>query len=164
MDQSQVTRTRAMARTYFELYLQRLSLVHLETSTIATQCLFFTAIFFAYLQRPLQAWSYISMTASKCRLLLCYTSADTGVDTECLRRIFWSCFILESDYVAELAALPQTGVSDMESLVPYPALYQTCNDDTQRELSSLYFLACISMRRLLNRGTFKSSTPLLPSC
>ncbi|KXS99219.1 hypothetical protein AC578_6882 [Pseudocercospora eumusae] len=147
----QIIRSRLLAQTYFELYLQRLSVVHLEVSTTSTQCLFFTALFFAYLQRPLQAWSYISMTAAKCRLLLSYASADTGVDTECLRRIFWSCFILESDYIAELAALPQTGVSDMESLVPYPAFYQTSEDDIEREHSSLYFLACVSMRRLLNR-------------
>lgn len=39
----------------------------------------------------------------------------------------------------------------MESLVPYPAFYQTSEDDIEREHSSLYFLACVSMRRLLNR-------------
>ncbi|PPJ52282.1 hypothetical protein CBER1_09561 [Cercospora berteroae] len=150
-EDSQVQRSQVLAHTYFELYLQGLSGVHLEVSTTATQCLFFTALFFAYLQRPLQAHSYVCMTATKCRTLLAYTSADTGIDTECLRRVFWSCFILESDYVAELAALPQTGVSDMESSIPYPAYYQTSEDETERDQSSLYFLACVSMRRLLNR-------------
>lgn len=148
---SEIMRSRMLAHTYFELYLQQLSVVHLEVSTTATQCLFFTALFFAYLQRPLQAWSYMSMTATKCRLLLSYTSADTGVDTECLRRVYWSCFILESDYIAELAALPQTGISDMESSTPYPAAFWTSDDDSERDHSSLYFLACVSMRRLLNR-------------
>ena len=147
VDRKQMT----LAHTYFQLYLQRLSSVHLEISTTATQCLFFTALFFAWLQRPLQAYEYVCMTAMKCRTLLSYTSADTGVDTECLRRIFWSCFCVESDYIAELAALPQTGVSDMESMVPYPAYFQTSEEEYQREQSSLYFLACISMRRLLNR-------------
>ncbi|KAI5366423.1 hypothetical protein Slin15195_G079430 [Septoria linicola] len=150
-EHSRSQRIQVMAHTYFELYLSGLGGVHLDVSTTATQCLFFTALFFAYLQRPLQAYSYVCMTATKCRTLLSYTSADTGVDTECLRRIFWSCFSLESDYIAELAALPQTGVSDMESSVPYPAHYQTAEDEIEREQSSLYFLACVSMRRLLNR-------------
>ncbi|KAF2217680.1 hypothetical protein CERZMDRAFT_92335 [Cercospora zeae-maydis SCOH1-5] len=150
-EDSQVQRSQVLAHTYFELYLQGLSGVHLEVSTTATQCLFFTALFFAYLQRPLQAHSYVCMTATKCRTLLAYTSADSGIDTECLRRVFWSCFILESDYIAELAALPQTGVSDIESSVPYPAYYQTSEDEVERDHSSLYFLACVSMRRLLNR-------------
>lgn len=89
--------------------------------------------------------------AMKYRTLLSSTWTDTGVDTECLRRMFWSCFCVESDYIAERAALPQTGVSDMESMVPYPTYHQMSEEDGQREQSSLYFLACISVRRLLNR-------------
>lgn len=55
-----------------------------------------SSIFFAFLQRPLQAWSFIHATAAKCRLLLAYHNPDANpTEQECLRRIFWSCYILE---------------------------------------------------------------------
>ena len=59
---------------------------------------------------------------------------------------------LSSDYLAELTALPQFGISAIESLVPLPGTFRTHEDPAEESLPSLYFLACISMRRLLNRG------------
>jgi hypothetical protein len=56
-----------------------------------------------------------------------------------------------SDYLAELAALPQSGVSEVESTIALPSDYSTHDSAIDEEYSSLYFLACISMRRLLNR-------------
>lgn len=51
-------RFRDLAFAHFSLYLERLSIVHIETSTTATQCLFLTALFFAYLQRCVpRSWS-----------------------------------------------------------------------------------------------------------
>lgn len=93
-------------------------------------------------------------------------------DVECLKRIFWSCYILErfaaptqlgflflisnlfslSDYLAELTALPQFGISESESSVSLPGPLHTHENPSDESISSLYFLACISMRRLLNRG------------
>jgi hypothetical protein len=62
-------------------------------------------------------------------------------------------FILtvSSDYLAELSALPHSGIAQIESSVPLPGSYITHGDPSQTEHASLYFLACISMRRLLNR-------------
>ncbi|KFY15635.1 hypothetical protein V491_05608 [Pseudogymnoascus sp. VKM F-3775] len=164
---------RRLAEIYFDGVLKRLYTTQLEISTDSTQCLFFVALYFAYLQRPLQAWSYINTTAARCRLLLSYGSSNSPDENECLRRIFWSCYILESDYLAELAALPESGIASIESTIPLPGQYNThtiTNNFTpatplsppsllpqdiprseEQELSSLYFLACISMRRLLNR-------------
>lgn len=59
---------------------------------------------------------------------------------------------LSSDYLAELTALPQFGISEIESSVPLPGPFDTHEDPSDGSLASLYFLACISMRRLLNRG------------
>lgn len=58
---------------------------------------------------------------------------------------------MESDYIAELAALPQSGVGEIESSIPYPGSHHTFMLDAEHEQASLYFLACVSMRRLLNR-------------
>lgn len=58
-----------------------------------------------------------------------------------------------SDYLAELSALPPSGIAPIESSIPLPGVlpYPTHSTALQEEHSSLYFLACISMRRLLNR-------------
>lgn len=56
-----------------------------------------------------------------------------------------------SDYLAELSALPQSGIAHIESTIPLPGQYDTHSTPSEQEHSSLYFLACISMRRLLNR-------------
>lgn len=57
----------------------------------------------------------------------------------------------QSDYLAELSASPVSGIARIESSVPLPGSYNTHVFPTDEEQSSLYFLACISMRRLLNR-------------
>lgn len=56
-----------------------------------------------------------------------------------------------SDYIAELSAGPVSGISRIESSIPLPGTYNTHTNPTEEEQSSLYFLACISIRRLLNR-------------
>jgi len=54
--------------------------------------------------------------------------------------------------MAELSALPQSGIARIESSIPLPGEgYNTHATAAEEEQSSLYFLACISMRRLLNR-------------
>ncbi|KAK6592473.1 C6 zinc finger domain-containing protein [Botrytis cinerea] len=141
-----------MADICFDEVLKRLYIPHTEMSSTAVQCLFYTAVYFAFSQRPLQAWEYINATAAKCRLLLSYHSpGESAEDVECLRRIFWSCYILESDYLAELSGLPESGLASIESTIPLPGSYDTHESQVDEEHSSLYFLACISMRRLLNR-------------
>lgn len=89
-------------------------------------------------------------------MLLSYPpSASVGEgeeDQERIRRIFWSCYVLESDYLAELSNLPISGIGRIEASVPLPAdTYHTHRKAEDEEQSALYFLACISMRRLLNR-------------
>ncbi|KAH7133776.1 hypothetical protein EDB81DRAFT_845236 [Dactylonectria macrodidyma] len=143
---------RRMGDIYFECALKKLYVAHLHTNSEATQCLFFAAIYFAFLVRPLQAWEFLSATAAKCLLLLSYPpNGGTPEDQERVRRIFWSCYILESDYVAELSACPPSGIARIESSVPLPGVYNTHTANDEEENSALYFLACISMRRLLNR-------------
>ncbi|KAF9894145.1 hypothetical protein FE257_009118 [Aspergillus nanangensis] len=146
------TQRRAMGELHFDCAFKKVYLAQAHCTTEAVQCLFFTALYFAFLQRPLQAWSFINATASKCRLLLSYALQHSPEEQECLRRIFWSCYILESDYLAELSALPQSGIADIESSVLLPGEYRTHALQTDEEQSSLYFMACISMRRLLNRA------------
>ena len=58
--------------------------------------IFLTRIYFAFLRRPLQAWEYINSAAAKCQLLLSYTTTpEQTEEQERIRRIFWSCYVLE---------------------------------------------------------------------
>lgn len=56
-----------------------------------------------------------------------------------------------SDLISELSHLPQSGVATIESEVPLPGPLQTHFTESETESSALYFLSCISIRRLLNR-------------
>ncbi|KAK2043165.1 C6 zinc finger domain-containing protein [Colletotrichum somersetense] len=143
---------KAMGDLYFDSVLKKLHVIHTNVGSTATHCLFFTAMYFAFLRRPLQAWEYINAASAKCLLLLSYPpESESAEDQERIRRIFWSCYILESDYLAELSGLPQSGIARIESSTPLPGEYNTHRDPQVEEQSSMYFLACISMRRLLNR-------------
>ncbi|KAB5578783.1 hypothetical protein GE09DRAFT_560777 [Coniochaeta sp. 2T2.1] len=156
MGEAEMERRRArreVADRYFDCVMRMLHVAHTDVSPAATHCLLFVALYFAFLRRPLQAWEYINAAAAKCLLLLSYPpSAESHEETERIRRIFWSCYILESDYLAELS-VPVSGVGRIESSIPLPGVYpfSTHQSQQEEEQSSLYFLACISMRRLLNR-------------
>lgn len=87
---------RRMGDMYFDSAVSRMHIAYQEVSRSALHCLLFTALYYAFSQRPLQAWSSINATATKCRVLLSYKPVGTtSDDEECTRRIFWSCFILE---------------------------------------------------------------------
>ncbi|KAF9877230.1 putative C6 zinc finger domain-containing protein [Colletotrichum karsti] len=131
-DRKRRTARRAMGDMYFDSVLKKLHVVHTNVGSTATHCLFFTAMYFAFLRRPLQAWEYINAASAKCLLLLAYPPES-------------------DDYLAELNGLPQSGVARIESSTPLPGEFNTHRDPQVEEQSSLYFLACISMRRLLNR-------------
>ncbi|KAM7193457.1 lactose permease [Rhypophila sp. PSN 637] len=158
------SRAHNLSMVFFSSALPMIYAVHTTPSPTSTHCLFFTAIYFAYLRRPLQAWEYISSAASKCMLFLSYPlspahneDGSLRQDMERMRRIFWACYILESDYLAELSSLPLSGIARIESSVPLPGAtpgvqeYRTQLDEEEGVRSTCYFLACISMRRLLNR-------------
>lgn len=54
------------------------------------------SLYFLFLQRPLQAWTYLSISAARCQLLLRnWPPAYSKEDHESIRRIFWACFVIE---------------------------------------------------------------------
>jgi len=87
---------REMGDAYFNSAMTRLPAAHTGVSSTATHCLFFVALYFAFLRRPLQAWDYINSAATKCLLLISYPPlGEIAEDQERIRRIFWSCYVLE---------------------------------------------------------------------
>lgn len=137
---------------FFEQAYSRLPFIMMEDTHVAALCLFYFAVYMCYIRRPLQASTFLNAAVRKCQVLQVYQSLALSKQvTESLLRILWSSYIIESDIVAELSELPQSGASFMGASMPLPDEFASQADAETSKLSSFYFLACISMRRLLNR-------------
>lgn len=78
------------------LVLHNVCFLDISLTSSFSGVLTFISLYLASLVRPLQAWGYLSDTAARCMLLLVYTRDEPdNEDKERLRRIFWSCYILE---------------------------------------------------------------------
>jgi hypothetical protein len=69
---------------------------------------YFDAIFYAYLQRPLQAWSMLGAAATKCRVLLSYRTANSE-DSECVSEV---SYLPSSKILSALLELTRPPVAD----------------------------------------------------
>jgi hypothetical protein len=79
---------RSLSSVYFDAAIRQIHNAYMEISTRSAQSLMLAAIFYAYLQRPLQAWSMLGAAATKCRVLLSYGTANTE-DSECVSEVSW---------------------------------------------------------------------------
>ncbi|CVL08717.1 uncharacterized protein FMAN_06849 [Fusarium mangiferae] len=110
------------------------------------QALVLASVYFAYIVRPLHSWRLIYLATNLSQLKLssldCQKQTlNTEVD---ILRLFWSCFIIECDRLAELE-LPR---SSLQQLTDDANLPRCGNLD---DLHMTAYLAEISIRRLLNR-------------
>ncbi|SCV51605.1 uncharacterized protein FFB14_12074 [Fusarium fujikuroi] len=110
------------------------------------QALVLASVYFAYIVRPLHSWRLIYLATNLLQLKLssldCQKQTlNTEVD---ILRLFWSCFIIECDRLAELE-LPR---SSLQQLTDDANLPRCGNLD---DLHMTAYLAEISIRRLLNR-------------
>ncbi|KAK3303693.1 uncharacterized protein B0T15DRAFT_402118 [Chaetomium strumarium] len=110
------------------------------------QALVLASVYFAYIIRPLQSWRLVYSASSLLQFKLCRLSTreDDPASKETILRIFWSCFLVECDRLAELE-LPQSG---LQQLIDQTSLPSFTSVDSA---SSTAYLAEISIRRLLNR-------------
>ncbi|KAH8819031.1 hypothetical protein F5884DRAFT_848371 [Xylogone sp. PMI_703] len=110
-------------------------------------------IYLTFLQRPAQAWTMLDSTAMKCRLILDHLKGSTSAEErESVKRIFWSCFLIESDLLVELSGIPESRIGIVESSIPPLGSMKTHVSDQTCSDALEYFLACIAIRRLLNRS------------
>ncbi|CAK7221612.1 hypothetical protein SBRCBS47491_004588 [Sporothrix bragantina] len=115
-------------------------------STVLAQALVLASNYFAFIVRPLHSWRLIfsASTILQFKLSSLASQQPTQGSYESLLRLFWSCFLLECDRLAELE-LPR---SSLQQLVDETSL-PSC--DNLEPLQSTCYLAEISIRRLLNR-------------
>ncbi|KAJ5159331.1 Transcription factor [Penicillium coprophilum] len=110
------------------------------------QALVLASVYFAYIVRPLQSWRLIYSATTLIQFKL------SGIDSqqkepwwrENLIRLFWSCFLIECDRLAELE-LPRSGLQQLTDEISLPE----CTNLGM--MQSTCYLAEISIRRLLNR-------------
>ena len=117
-----------------------------STSLLLPQALVLASLYFAYIVRPLQSWRLIQTASSNLQLKLSQMDVDTETarSKETVIRLFWSCFLIESDRLAELE-LPRSGLQELTDSISLP----NC---TNLDISqSTCYLAEIAVRRLLNR-------------
>lgn len=114
-------------------------------SIISCQALILAASYLAHIGKPLHSWRYAQCAFSALQQIQTENrSGSEWHDSDVLRRVYWSCFLLECDRAAELD-LPRSGVETMADQVPLPQI--SAEDD----YTTTAFLAEISVRRLLNR-------------
>ncbi|KAJ9132548.1 Fungal-specific transcription factor domain-containing protein [Pleurostoma richardsiae] len=111
------------------------------------QALLLAGSYFAHLGKPLHSWKMIHFACHKF-LQLFYKKKRAGMLNEltdsCLR-VFWTCFMIECDRVAELD-VARTGVEPMADKMPLPRSLDESETDV-----IIYFIAETAIRRLLNR-------------
>lgn len=80
-------------------FRRALGMVHIamtDMSVPALLALLSTALYFTYLQRPLQVNIFLNACAQKCLTMMRYSTSNmSSEEYETVKRIFWSCFILE---------------------------------------------------------------------
>ncbi|CZR63779.1 uncharacterized protein PAC_13676 [Phialocephala subalpina] len=110
------------------------------------QALVLASIYFAYIVRPLQSWRliYSASTVLQFKLSRFNPQEDDASSRDTILRLFWSCFLIECDRLAELE-LPQSGLQQLIDETNLP----DCSN--LNPLESTCYLAEISIRRLLNR-------------
>ncbi|CAM1504555.1 Fc.00g021460.m01.CDS01 [Cosmosporella sp. VM-42] len=110
------------------------------------QALVLASVYFAYIVRPLQSWRLIYSASSILQFKLSGIDArEEGPNSrESIIRLFWSCFLVECDRLAELE-LPRSGLQQLTDEISLPS----CTN--LGLMQSTCYLAEISIRRLLNR-------------
>ncbi|OAA63760.1 hypothetical protein SPI_03923 [Niveomyces insectorum RCEF 264] len=114
-------------------------------SILLPQALVLASIYFAYIVRPLHSWRLIYSASTILQFKLSGLDRQEELQSyESVLRLFWSCFLIECDRLAELE-LPRSSLQQLTDETSLPSC------DNLSPLQSTCYLAEISIRRLLNR-------------
>ncbi|KAM6507134.1 hypothetical protein FALCPG4_018519 [Fusarium falciforme] len=129
---------------FFNLALSMMQQIE-ETNWQGVQCRLLMSLFHASHLRTYDQWVAINQACSTTLLLL-----STQDHQEPLHiRIYWMAYLLESQLLAEIS-FPPSGLSRLESSISLP-YGPDIHDNSGPTEQQFFFLALISMRRLLNR-------------
>ncbi|KAH7117297.1 hypothetical protein EDB81DRAFT_818077, partial [Dactylonectria macrodidyma] len=156
---------------YLEAAMSSLPAVLVESSIESVQCLVLLSIYHCCLCKPLQAYDYAMIASFKVQNLLRYVDASDGELYEDAKRAYWAVLLLESELTVQFdvvhsriwdhddkVALPDgrrawqfdVDVASPRSATSSPATIGSAENVCTDRMQS-YFLAEISMRRMLHR-------------
>lgn len=156
---------------YLEAAMASLPAVLIDTSIESVQCLVLLSIYHCCLSKPYQAYDYAMITSFKVQNLLKYVGDGDGELYEHLKRAYWAVLLLESELRIHFnvigsgiwdhddqVALPDSRRAwqfDIETGSPHGSTTtpgsNVSADVPQTDQTQSYFLAEISMRRMLHR-------------
>ncbi|PMD17904.1 hypothetical protein NA56DRAFT_578013 [Hyaloscypha hepaticicola] len=154
---------------YIATALSMLPNVHFEFSLSSVQCLLLLSIYYNCLAKPCQAHDYVLMASCKAQALFkCHLYANDNTATELLRRSFWSILVIETELGYHID-MPESNIWKFDDRILLPGIHgswQPFRDDQRHLLDQTllstgitpndmkaYFLADISMRRMIRRCT-----------
>lgn len=156
---------------YFEAAMTSLPSLLVDTTIIAVQCLILLSIYHCCLVKPCQAYEYVMMASFKVQNLLRTTDAANKELYEHIKRSYWAILLLESELQDQLDAV-RSGIWTHDETIALPddrSAWLFDNElgasplvpaapegvpseaESQTNIAEAYFLAEISIRRMLHR-------------
>ncbi|KAJ6445246.1 C6 transcription factor [Purpureocillium lavendulum] len=157
---------------FLEAAMASLPAVLIENTVESVQCLVLLSIYHCCLSKPCQAYDYAMIASFKVQNLLKYVDVTTGELYEHAKRAYWAVLLLESELRVQFDVVA-SGIWDHDDHVPLPNSRRAwqfdvemgsppqgpattpgsniSSDMTQTDQTQSYFLAEISMRRMLHR-------------
>ena len=136
---------------YYSQAVGILGELHGGNDLLHVQACLLAGLYMAQLVRVFESWKWINTAGTAIQILLKQDDLTMSEEYKTSIRIaYWSCLQLESDILAELD-LPHSGISRFEDTVALPDI-RAMDLDSQDELTMMYYLTQIHLRRLLNRA------------
>ena len=112
-------------------------------NVLVAQAQVLVGVYFAYIVHPLSSWRIVHQASITVQLIISRVAEMSSLNDDEVK-LFWSCFLIESDRLAEFE-LPRSGIESLVDDMPLPSV------SNSPDSVIIYFLAEISIRRLLNR-------------
>ncbi|KAF5577048.1 C6 transcription factor [Fusarium pseudocircinatum] len=158
---------------YLEVAMASLPVVLTDKSIESVQCLFLLAIYHCCVSKPSQAYDYTMMASFKVQNLLKHVGAGAEEPYQHAIRAYWAILLLESELRVQLDVV-DSGIWNQDDKVPLPNSRRAWQFDidtgspestntspadsitsttelSQNDRTQSFFLAEISMRRMLHR-------------
>ncbi|KAK2686564.1 hypothetical protein QWA68_015348 [Fusarium oxysporum] len=158
---------------YLEVAMASLPVVLTDKSIESVQCLFLLGIYHCCVSKPSQAYDYTMMASFKVQNLLKHVGASTGEPYQQAIRAYWAILLLESELRVQLDVV-ESGIWNQDDKVALPNSRRAWQFDIdtgspestntspagsimsaaeipQNDRTQSFFLAEISMRRMLHR-------------
>lgn len=157
---------------YLDAAMASLPVVLIDSSIESVQCLVLLSIYYCSLSRPCQAYDYAMIASFKVQNLLRSLDATASELYEDVKRAYWAVLLIESELCVQLDVV-ESGIWNYDSKIALPDSRRTwqfdidagspestttllrsntsAGDTVMGDRTQSYFLAEISMRRMLHR-------------